>query len=99
MKPTTNCQVHYVARGSLDGFFPPVCRAAIITEVGPDDAVGLYVINPTGTFHHPLAMGGGIQRHDGSLLGEDPVNIGSTCVRNERLYPSGTWHAPELVAE
>lgn len=26
--------VHYVARGSADGRFPPVCRAAIVTEVG-----------------------------------------------------------------
>ncbi len=25
--------VHYVARGSADGVFPPACRAAVVTEV------------------------------------------------------------------
>lgn len=33
MKPTVGMVVHYVARGSADGVFPAVCRAAIVTEV------------------------------------------------------------------
>lgn len=53
--------VHYVARGSADGRFPSVCRAADVTEVGPDvhpQTVGLMVKNPTGLFFHPLSDGG-----------------------------------------
>jgi hypothetical protein len=44
--------VHYVSRGSADGFFRPTCRAAVITEVA-DAAlgiVGLCILNPTGLF-------------------------------------------------
>jgi hypothetical protein len=55
--------VHYVARGSLDGKFPPTCRAAIVTEreeaFTPEvDRVGLAAINPTGLFFHALSDGG-----------------------------------------
>ncbi len=32
-KPAGGRIVHYVARGSADGVFPPACRAAILTEV------------------------------------------------------------------
>jgi hypothetical protein len=46
--------VHYVAYGTPGGEFPAgVCRAAIVTEVGPDsnpELVGLCVLNPTGQF-------------------------------------------------
>lgn len=65
MKPTVGRVVHYVARGSADGVFPPVCRAAFVTEVGDLDGadgdlqrVGLMVANPTGLFFHSLAAGG-----------------------------------------
>ena len=33
MKPSIGRIVHYMARGSLDRVYPPVCRAAIITQV------------------------------------------------------------------
>ncbi len=58
--PTVADFVHYVARGSADGKFPAVCRAAIVTEVDPDDAgrIGVATINPTGFFFHSLAAGG-----------------------------------------
>jgi hypothetical protein len=49
--------VHYVARGSLDGVYPPTCRAAIVTEVGSADRVGICAVNPTGLFFHPLPEG------------------------------------------
>jgi hypothetical protein len=39
--------VHYVARGSADGVFPAVCRAAIVTEAGTDTC-GLAVMHPDG---------------------------------------------------
>lgn len=35
MKPSVGRVVHYVARGSADGRFPPACRAALVTEVTP----------------------------------------------------------------
>lgn len=76
--------VHYVARGSADGKFPSVCRAAVITEIDKitiQDAVdeipkvGLCVLNPTGMFfdqHVPYAAAG----------------------TGNELVP-GTWHWPE----
>lgn len=50
--PELGRMVHYKARGSADGTFPPICRAAIITTMRPDNgsAVGLAVLNPTGIF-------------------------------------------------
>jgi hypothetical protein len=57
--PTVGRIVHYVARGSADGRFPKVCRAALVTEVAADEStVGLCAINPTGLFFHPLSDGG-----------------------------------------
>ena len=83
MKPTIGRIVHYVARGSADGKFPPVSRVAIVTEVLDEDEVdkaleggelvGLCVINPTGLFFHPLSAGG--------------------CAHDEAGAP-GTWHWP-----
>jgi hypothetical protein len=48
--PTVGRIVHYVSRGSADGVFQPECRAAVVTEIDPDDAVGLAVLNPSGLF-------------------------------------------------
>ncbi|MFI6485299.1 hypothetical protein ACIBH1_45830 [Nonomuraea sp. NPDC050663] len=49
--PTVGRIVHYVARGSADGVFPKICRAAIVTETCPADSdLGIAVINPTGLF-------------------------------------------------
>lgn len=64
--------------------FPPACRAAIVTEVDPQDPdrVGLCVLNPTGQFFHPLAAGGSVY-HDETDPGD----------------PSGTWHYPERAEE
>lgn len=56
--PTIGRFVHYVSRGSLDGKFPPTCRAATVTEVGEDGVVGLCVFNPGGIFFHQLSDGG-----------------------------------------
>ena len=52
MNPTVGRIVHYVARGSADGTFPPVCRAAVIAEVRSDDPTvcALVVLNPSGIF-------------------------------------------------
>ncbi len=60
IRPSISRAVHYVARGSLDGVFPPACRAATVTEVDPEDSehIGVMVANPTGLFFHSLAAGG-----------------------------------------
>jgi len=62
MRPSVGRQVHYVSRGSADGVFPKACRAATVTEVGPESlasgVVGLCVINPTGLFFHSIKDGG-----------------------------------------
>jgi hypothetical protein len=68
MKPTVGRIVHYVSHGTPirpDGSqaYTSECRAATVTEVDRDDPtrVGLYVMNPTGDFFHPLVAGGCIQ--------------------------------------
>ncbi len=53
MTPSVGRIVHYVSRGSADGVFLPVCRAAIVTDVdagGVSNAVSLAVLNPTGMY-------------------------------------------------
>lgn len=59
MKPTVGRMVYYKARGSADGVFPKVDRAAVVTDVMNDgkvenatDAwkVRLTVFNPEGLF-------------------------------------------------
>jgi hypothetical protein len=42
--------VIYMARGSADGKFPSVPRAAIVTDVLGKDKVRVCVLNPTGIF-------------------------------------------------
>lgn len=55
-QPSVGRVVHYVSRGSADGAFPSVCRAAVVTEIEPGlpgidpDRVGLCVLNPSGMF-------------------------------------------------
>jgi len=79
--PTVGRVVHYLARGSADGVFPPVCRAAHVTDVDPDDParIGVAVVNPTGLFFHPLDAGGC------TLDGTDPAGARTP----------GSWHWPE----
>lgn len=51
-RPYLGESIHYQARGSLDGQYPPVCRAAIITEVHEGNTAAVTVFNPTGVFLH-----------------------------------------------
>lgn len=50
MKPSVGRVVHYVSYGTPGGEYTAQCRAAIVTEVGDGDKVGLAVLNPTGMF-------------------------------------------------
>lgn len=93
--PTVGRIVHYVARGSADGVFPPACRAAIVTEVDPQDdgGVGLCVLNPTGQFFNR-----GIEYDDGRMVPserDDGLGAGpSTDLCDGLEHRGGTWHWP-----
>ncbi|MEV0619585.1 hypothetical protein AB0I81_40145 [Nonomuraea sp. NPDC050404] len=74
--------VHYVSRGSADGQYPSLCRAAFVTQVdtyqdGPDadgqhiGHVGLAVFNPEG------------------------IHFNRTARQDETEHRGGTWHWPE----
>lgn len=53
--PSVGRIVHYVSYGTPNGEYTKQCRAAIITEVSPEEGgmVGLAVLNPTGMFFNP----------------------------------------------
>lgn len=42
--------MHYVSYGTPGGEYLSKCRAAVVTEVGVVEQVGLCVLNPTGAF-------------------------------------------------
>ncbi len=82
--PFVGNPIHYVARGSADGVFPPVCRAAWITEVPAHEVndqgerlVLCAVLNPTGLFFQ-----------------SDPLRLVSEPDA-EGKFPGGTWHYHE----
>jgi hypothetical protein len=52
MKPSVGRIVHYQSYGTPGGEYLPSPRAAIVTEIDPNDefTVGLCVLNPTGQF-------------------------------------------------
>lgn len=106
--PSIGRIVHYMARGSLDRKFPPVCRAAMVSEVDPDDAtrIGLVALNPTGLFFHSLADGGCLYNdgaeQPGTQTCPDREAHGNpfrycACGWREAGFPGGTWHWPERV--
>jgi hypothetical protein len=62
-KPSIGRVVHYVSHGTpprSDGSqaYTSVCRAAIVTEVGENDIVGLAMFGDTGILFKPLSDGG-----------------------------------------
>ena len=92
-------QVHYVSEGSPvrdDGTqkYPSLCRAALVTEVSPilyGGEVGLFVANPTGTFHNqhvPFDAGTCSRPAREATPGERLPVI--TCADLE--FRPGTWH-------
>lgn len=49
-QPSIGRIVHYQSFGTPKGEYDSLARAAVITEVGPNNVVGLCVLNPTGQF-------------------------------------------------
>lgn len=49
-QPSIGRMVHYTSYGTPGGEYGQECRAAVITETGGGDTVGLAVLNPTGQF-------------------------------------------------
>ena len=57
--PSIGRDVHYVARGSLDGVYPPVCRAAKLTAPNAQGIKSMWdviVFNPRGVLHQINCM-------------------------------------------
>lgn len=114
-RPRLGELVHYVSYGTPKGEFTSQCRAAYVTEKPDEDtyegregALGLAVLNPTGLFYHPLAMGG-VREHqrpeghvtDSIKAQRVPGNEGDHWTpeegqeAGERVpydFPGGTWH-------
>jgi hypothetical protein len=105
-KPAVGDSVHYVSYGTPGGEYGKECRAAIVTELtevkvneqNPSgdgicrQAAGLFVANPTGTFHNR-----GVLQAAGTFTG--PAR--EACAAGARLpvvtcadleFPGGTWH-------
>ncbi|GAA1281465.1 hypothetical protein [Saccharothrix xinjiangensis] len=114
-KPSVSRIVHYVSHGTpprADGSqaFTSECRAAVITEVDPQNParIGICVFNPTGLFFHPLAAGGCTYDEGGETPGDPncPQPHGDMpfrycpepgCGWQEASLKGGTWHWPERV--
>ena len=60
IKPTVGRMVYYKSRGSADGVFPSVDRAAVISEINEHDSseVRLVVFSPEGLFFTQLLKQG-----------------------------------------
>jgi len=47
-RPSIGRVVHYVSRGSADGVFPPRHVPLHVVEVGVDDVISGWTLNPSG---------------------------------------------------
>lgn len=93
--PIVGNTVHYVSRGSADGKFPSLCRAAIVTEIAEPEQprlISLAVLNPSGLFFDQM-----ITYDDGQGTPGDPQ-----CPNNHEALPfhyceACEWTSPRLV--
>jgi hypothetical protein len=101
-KPSIVQAVHYVSLGSAGGEYRSECRAAVVTEVDEDGStVGLFVMNPNGTFHNqhvPYHDGKGAPGKPGcdQPHGSGPFRY-CPCGWSEDACKPGSWHWPERV--
>lgn len=58
MEPTVGRVVYYKSRGSKDGAYESVDRAAVVTIVNSPTNVGLCVLNPEGLYFQPAVEQG-----------------------------------------
>lgn len=87
MTPSVGRIVHYVAYGTPGGEFPAgVCRAAVITEVGPREYPG----------EDPSADNEPYQTADLCVLNPTGLFFNRRVPYDETKKP-GTWHWPERV--
>lgn len=91
MKPSVGRVVHYVARGSADGVFPAVCRAAIVTEVVPLEGkeAALAEVESWGEGQR-CRVGLAVLHPDGLLFAK-------AIHQDEHSKLGGSWHWPEQV--
>lgn len=89
--PSVGRVVHYVARGSADGVFPAVCRAAVVTEVVPIGGEELAQAEiESWDADQKLRLGLAVLHPDGLLFAK-------AIHQDEHGRPGGTWHWPERV--
>jgi hypothetical protein len=105
--PYVGQSVHYRSLGSAGGEYPPVCRAAIVTEILPETAgkpfgthraneVGLCVLNPEGQFFKQRVQFDpgtyrGGERAITIKAGELPEAL-PLITCDQLEFAAGTWH-------
>lgn len=103
--PSIGRIVHYVSYGTPGGEYTSQCRAAVVTEVGLDNIVGLCVLNPTGQF---FTQGVRYDAGQGNPGDPDcpnapheqlPFKYCSSCSWTHPHLAGGTWHWPERTPE
>ncbi len=88
-RPSVGGIVHYVSYGTPGGEYSRECRAAIVTETGVNDIVGLFVANPTGLF-----LNRGVWLDEGKPdLATRRAGEG-TGLCDGKWHAGGTWHWP-----
>ncbi len=100
MTPSVGRIVHYVARGSADGVYPKMCRAATVAQVGAWMQVPLSqsdeVVHDDGRRFRTVEQEW--QPEACALVVTNPTGLFfNTCPRDEDGKAGGTWHQPERV--
>lgn len=94
-KPSVGRDVHYVSRGSADGVYAPVCRAAKITELGED--LGDLLPAAVGSGGDPLEYDGPVEPVSLIVFNPGGVFFDHDVSHDESDKLGGTWHWPERV--
>lgn len=92
--PSIGRVVHYVARGSADGKYPPACRVAHVTEVSPE--------TPDNLVQAEIEQWPQEARHLVGLCVINPTGLffhplADGGCRYDPNHAPGTWHWPERL--